>query len=186
MFSDLCSSYGWGAEFLGPNVPDVALIEIVEKRAPQVVALSATMAVGLDHARHVVGEIGRLPNPPRIVLGGDAITQRPSVSGLVGGAIARNVDDGVEIAHKFLRANRPKAILKEYLFALGRRVRDLRLQKGWTQEQLAEGARVTRVCIVAVEGGKQNVSMDIVVRLANALGVAPEGLMADGKESVNS
>jgi DNA-binding XRE family transcriptional regulator len=105
---------------------------------------------------------------------------------LVGGAIARNVGDGVEIAHKFLRANRPKAILKEYLFALGRRVRDLRLQKGWTQEQLAEGARVTRVCIVAVEGGKQNVSMDIVVRLANALGVSPEGLMADGKESVNS
>ena len=96
--------------------------------------------------------------------------------------VARDAVDGLEIALKFLRANRPKVILKEYLLALGRRVRDLRLKKGWTQEQLAEGARVTRVCIVAVEGGKQNVSMDIVIRLANALGVSPEGLMTDGGE----
>jgi transcriptional regulator with XRE-family HTH domain len=56
-------------------------------------------------------------------------------------------------------------------------VRELRTRKGWTQEQLAEVARVTRVCIVAVEGGKQNVSMDIVVRMANALGIRPEGLL---------
>jgi methanogenic corrinoid protein MtbC1/DNA-binding XRE family transcriptional regulator len=182
MFADLCSSYGSSVEFLGPNVPDAALIEIVQKRAPQIVALSATMMPGLDHARHVAGELARLPSPPRLILGGDAITQRPSAAGLFGAAVARDVVDGSEIAHKFLRANRPRAILKEYLLGLGRRVRDLRLQKGWTQEQLAESARVTRVCIVAVEGGKQNVSMDIVIRLANGLGVSPEGLMGDGEE----
>ena len=64
-----------------------------------------------------------------------------------------------------------------------RRVRELRTRKGWTQEQLAEAARVTRVCIVAVEGGKQNVSMDIVVRMANALGIKPEGLLTGEDES---
>jgi DNA-binding XRE family transcriptional regulator len=62
-------------------------------------------------------------------------------------------------------------------------VRHLRLKKGWTQEQLAETAGVTRVCIVAVEGGKQNVSMDIVIRLANALGVLPEHLMIDDDDA---
>ena len=31
---------------------------------------------------------------------------------------------------------------------------------------------MARACIIAVEGGKQNVSMDILVRLANALEVA--------------
>jgi methanogenic corrinoid protein MtbC1/DNA-binding XRE family transcriptional regulator len=184
MFADLCSSHGWTAEFLGPDVPDAALIDIVKKRAPQVLALSATMAAGLEHGRHVVGELCALANPPRIILGGHAIANPPPPPppAFAGGVIARDVVDGLDIALKFLRANRPKVILKEYLLALGRRVRDLRLKKGWTQEQLAEGARVTRVCIVAVEGGKQNVSMDIVIRLANALGVTPEGLMADQDE----
>jgi transcriptional regulator with XRE-family HTH domain len=61
---------------------------------------------------------------------------------------------------------------------LARRVRELRTRRGWTQEQLAEATKVTRVCIVAIEGSKQNVSMDILVRLANALNVAPEHLLS--------
>ena len=61
---------------------------------------------------------------------------------------------------------------------MGRRVRDLRQQAGWTQEQLAKATRLTRAYIVAVEGGKQNVSMDVVIRVANGLGVAPDQLLA--------
>jgi methanogenic corrinoid protein MtbC1/DNA-binding XRE family transcriptional regulator len=180
MFADLCLSHGWAVEFLGPDVPANALIDIAKKRAPQVVALSATMAQSIDSARRTVRALATLPSPPRIILGGQAIASRsPAQSFGPACAIAADAVDGVEIALKFLRANRPKAILKEYLLALGRRIRDLRLRKGWTQEQLAEGAKVTRVCIVAVEGGKQNVSMDIVIRVANALGVSPEGLMTD-------
>jgi hypothetical protein len=37
--------------------------------------------------------------------------------------VARNAVGGLEIALKFLRAHRPKVILKEYLLALGRRAR---------------------------------------------------------------
>ena len=183
MFADLCLTHGWSAEFLGPDVPGDALIDIVKNRGPQVVALSATMAPGAEHARRLIGALSALANPPRIILGGQAIVNRPPSQPFGAGCVvARDAVDGAEIALKILRANRPKAILKEYLFALGRRVRDLRLKQGWTQEQLAEAARVTRVCIVAVEGGKQNVSMDIVIRLANALGVSPAGLMTDGDE----
>jgi len=182
MFADLCSSHGWTTEFLGPNVPDEALIDFAKKRPPEGVALSATMAPGLEHLRHVVDALLALAHPPRIIMGGHAIANRASAQAFAGGVIARDIGDGLDIAIKFLRANRPKVILKEYLSALGGRVRDLRLKKGWTQEQLADGARVTRVCIVAVEGGKQNVSMNIVIRLANALGVSPEGLLTDERE----
>jgi len=186
MFADICLTRGWSAEFLGPDVPDEALIVMVKQRAPHVVALSVTMAPGADHAWRLIRALSALANPPRIILGGQAMTGRAAPPALPKGAvtIARDLVDGTEIALKFLRANHPKVVLKEYLLGLGRRVRDLRLKKGWTQEQLAEGARVTRVCIVAVEGGKQNVSMDIVIRLANALGVSPETLMADDAESV--
>lgn len=179
MFADLCLSHGWSAEFLGPDVPDAALLEIVRKREPQVVALSVTMTSGVEHLRRVARSIAVLPKPPKIILGGKAMTGAAPQSFGTACVIARDAANGVEIALKFLRANRPKAVLKEYLTALGRRVREFRLKKAWTQEQLAAGARVTRVCIVAVEGGKQNVSMDIVLRLANALGVSPQELITD-------
>jgi len=183
MFADLCLTHGWSVEFLGPDVPGDALIDMVKNRGPQVVALSATMAPGAEHAWRLIGALSALTNPPRIILGGQAIANRPPAQPFGAGCVvARDAVDGAEIALKILRANRPKAILKDYLFALGRRVRELRLKQGWTQEQLAEAAWVTRVCIVAVEGGKQNVSMDIVIRLANALGVPPAGLMTDGDE----
>ena len=184
MFADLCLSHGWSAEFLGPDVPDDALVDIVKKRNPQVVALSATMTAGVEHVRSLVRALADLANAPRIIVGGHAIVEhaarQPFGAGCV---IARDVIDGLDYAQQFLRAHRPKVVLKEYLSALGRRIRDLRLKKGWTQEQLAEGARVTRVCIVAVEGGKQNVSMDIVIRLANALGISPEGLMSHDRDA---
>ena len=182
MFADLCLSHGWSAEFLGSDVPNDALIDAVKKRAPHAVALSATMEQGLPHVGRLTRELGALAPAPRIILGGQAIGAHAVTAAAVQrstAAVAHDAVSGLEIALKFLRANRPKVILKEYLVALGRRVRDLRSKKGWTQEHLADAARVTRVCIVAIEGGKQNVSMDIVVRLANALGVAPETLMAD-------
>jgi len=95
--------------------------------------------------------------------------------------IAKNLLSGIALIGVLLRAHRPKSVLKEYQIVLARRVRDLRTQRGWTQEHLAEVTQVTRACINAVEGGKQNVSMDILVRMANALEVAPEKLLsADG------
>lgn len=180
MFADLCLSHGWSAEFLGADVPNDALVDMVKRRNPQVVALSATMAVGAEHASVLVRALSGLASPPRVILGGHAISERAATQPFGPGCVvARDVIEGLDFAQQFLRVHRPKVVLKEYLSALGRRIRDLRLKKGWTQEQLAEGARVTRVCIVAVEGGKQNVSMDIVVRLANALGVSPEILLSD-------
>jgi DNA-binding XRE family transcriptional regulator len=91
--------------------------------------------------------------------------------------IATDILRGIDLAKTLLQQDRPKAVLREYLLALGRRVRELRNQKAWTQEQLADASRVARACIVAVEGGRQNVSMDIVVRIANALEIPPERLL---------
>lgn len=184
MFADLCLSHGWSAEFLGPDVPGDALLDMIKRRGPQVVALSATMPAGAERARGLVQGLAALNNAPRVILGGQAMVERAATQPFGSHCvIARDALEGVECALRFLRANRPKVILKEYLSALGVRVRDLRLQKGWTQEQLADSARVTRVCIVAVEGGKQNVSVDIVIRLANALGVSPEALMSEERQA---
>jgi methanogenic corrinoid protein MtbC1/DNA-binding XRE family transcriptional regulator len=177
MVADLLDIEGWPVDFLGADVPTPALIETIKIRRPHLVALSVRTSGGLDHARRVVGELRTMTDEPKILLGGQAMTRNEWPSDATC-AVARNAVEGVQLAGKLLKAGRPKAVLKEYLIGLGRRVRDLRNKKGWTQEQLAESARLTRVSIVAVEGGKQNVSMDVVLRLANSLGTSPEDLLS--------
>jgi DNA-binding XRE family transcriptional regulator len=179
MVADLCLARGWNVDFLGPNVPNDAVIEMIKARHPQVLALSVTMGDGLAKARALIEAIERLAPTLGVVTGGQGAANRDDGRALGRhGEIARDAFGGVAAIGKLLRADRPGAALKEYQLVLARRVRDLRTQKGWTQEHLAEATRVTRVCIVAVEGGKQNVSMDILVRLSNALGVAPERLLS--------
>jgi XRE family transcriptional regulator, regulator of sulfur utilization len=55
--------------------------------------------------------------------------------------------------------------------ALGRRVRQLRDRKGWTQEDLAGHAQIQRTYLAEIELGKRNPT---VQKLANAfhLGIA--------------
>jgi DNA-binding XRE family transcriptional regulator/methylmalonyl-CoA mutase cobalamin-binding subunit len=177
MVADLFLIKGWSVDFLGPDVPTAALFDTIKLRQPQLVGLSVRTKQGIEYARELVEELSTLTDMPKILLGGQAIAagEWPQDGRC---AAARDAIDGLDLAAKLLHADRPKAVLKEYLSGLGRGVRDLRSKKGWTQEQLAESTRLTRASIVAVEGGKQNVSVDVVIRLANALGISPEGLLS--------
>jgi methanogenic corrinoid protein MtbC1/DNA-binding XRE family transcriptional regulator len=177
MAADLFQMEGWQVDFLGPDVPTASLIEIVSARRPNLLALSATLQSNLRRTRALINKVKRLPDAPYIIVGGQAALGDKSENKLQGIETAINVIEGVRLAKKILAPDRPKAILSDYLRELGRRVRDLRQKAGWTQEQLAKATRLTRAYIVAVEGGKQNVSMDVVIRVANGLGVAPDQLL---------
>src|SRR5882672_2286953 len=175
MAADLFQMEGWQVDFLGPDVPTAALIEIVSARRPNLLALSTTLQSNLRRTRALIKKIRKLPAVPYIIVGGRATLGDNSGKNKIQGIeTAANVIEGVTLAKKILAPDRPKAILSDYLKELGRRVRDLRQQAGWTQEQLAKATRLTRAYIVAVEGGKQNVSMDVVIRVANGLGVPPD------------
>ncbi|MEI2713641.1 MAG: helix-turn-helix transcriptional regulator [Nocardioides sp.] len=54
--------------------------------------------------------------------------------------------------------------------AFGDRVRELRLDRGLSQEQLAELADLHRTYVGSVERGERNVSLDAITALAEALG----------------
>ena len=179
MTADLCLAEGWNVDFVGANIPNKALIEVVDNRRPQILGLSITMDHGLAMADATIKTLERIAPSLPIVIGGQGVQgngANPSWESRC--QIAHDVVQGVAIIGRLLRSVQPGAVLKEYQLVLARRVRELRTHKGWTQERLADASSVTRVCIVAVEGGKQNVSMDILVRLANALGVAPESLLS--------
>ncbi|AJP74174.1 hypothetical protein TS85_01010 [Sphingomonas hengshuiensis] len=61
----------------------------------------------------------------------------------------------------------------------GRNVRSARREKGWTQEQLAFEADVKRSYLSEIESGKRNPTLDIVEKIAVALGVKPGALLEE-------
>jgi len=58
----------------------------------------------------------------------------------------------------------------------GKQVRNLRRDRGWSQEDLADNSGVHRTYIGAIERGEQNVSIDNIIKLAKALSVSLEQL----------
>ncbi|EIU07029.1 putative transcriptional regulator [Mycobacteroides abscessus 5S-0421] len=54
---------------------------------------------------------------------------------------------------------------------MGARVRDLRIERGMTQEQLALDSGVTRNVLIDVEHGKRGLLYERLFDLAEALGV---------------
>ena len=65
----------------------------------------------------------------------------------------------------------------------GRRVRQLRTEKGWSQEELADRADLHRTYIGSVERGEQNISLANIERLAATLRVSLAELFAPFAET---
>ena len=61
--------------------------------------------------------------------------------------------------------------------AIGVRVRQQRQSRGWTLDQLAETARVSRRMVVNVEQGAVNPSVGTLLRISDALGVGLPALV---------
>ena len=61
----------------------------------------------------------------------------------------------------------------------GVRLRQLRDERGYSQEELAERAGLHRNYVGGVERGERNVALENIVKLAKALSVKPGDLFAD-------
>lgn len=57
-----------------------------------------------------------------------------------------------------------------YQEAIGRVVERLRIEKGWTQAQLAKAVKTSQSAIHRIEKGNQNISLDLTKKLSAALG----------------
>lgn len=57
---------------------------------------------------------------------------------------------------------------------LGERIKRLRTEQGFTQEQLAERVGITKSNICNIEAGKYSVGFDILIKIATALGTKLE------------
>ena len=59
----------------------------------------------------------------------------------------------------------------------GKLVREQRLAKNWSQEELAAAAQLDRTYIGGVERGERNISLLNIVKIATALEVNPRDLL---------
>lgn len=63
--------------------------------------------------------------------------------------------------------------------ALARNLRDLRGERGLSQEELADRAGLHRTFVGAVERCERNISLDNIGKLADALGVSASVLLGE-------
>lgn len=63
--------------------------------------------------------------------------------------------------------------------ALGTKIRESRLQKGWTQEVLAEKADIGVIYLGEIERGLKMPSMNVFIRLVTALDVSADYVLRD-------
>lgn len=69
---------------------------------------------------------------------------------------------------------------------LGHRIAELRSRRGWTQKKLAEQAGLSTPFLSEIENDKRNVSADVLLRIADALGASLDYLMrGERKDSVD-
>jgi len=61
---------------------------------------------------------------------------------------------------------------------IGSRIRLYRIQRGFSQEELAERARLSRVYVGYIERGERVLSVESLVNIANALNVSSDELLS--------
>ncbi|MCC5629574.1 helix-turn-helix domain-containing protein [Nostoc sphaeroides] len=67
----------------------------------------------------------------------------------------------------------------EILDKFGKQVRDARLQRGLSQEELAEKAELHRTYIGMIERGEKNITLINIGKIAKALAIAIDELLKD-------
>jgi methanogenic corrinoid protein MtbC1/DNA-binding XRE family transcriptional regulator len=183
--ADFLSMDGWEVDFLGANLPTADLVDFVRRRAPDLVALSATLPEHLPALARAISALRALPRPPRVLAGGAALSAEGQARAHGADADGRDALAAVQEARRlFADAAAPRS-LPAYLKALGERVQSLRKGRRWSQQELADAAGLDRTYISAVEHGKQNVTLGAIMKLADALKVPVDGLLtgSEGPET---
>ena len=178
--ADFLAMDGWDVDFLGSGTPAADLAEFVRNRDADVLAISATLPEFLPNVAAAVEAIRKLrPDSPRILLGGNALNhtaQDPSRLGC--DATTHNIPDAVRQARHLIGLAERKLTLDEQLALLGRRINAERTSRRMTQQELADASGLERTYISLIENGRQNLTIEAALKIANALDIQPSDLLA--------
>lgn len=170
IFSDLLYFDGWNTDFLGAGTPARDLGGLVGERKPDLVALSAT----LDSSWHVLEEcIESVRSAHRstfIVIGGAAVLAAPEKSAsLNANMIATSAAEAVLNIGVQFDVKGATIPLELILQKVGKQIKGKRIDRGWSQQQLAEAAGLDRTYLSGVEHGRQNLTLGAIKKIGDAL-----------------
>lgn len=177
IFAVLLAWRGWSVDFLGEGPPQEDLLRFVRERRPLLVSLSATMGEGLEATRSTCWALRGLEPAPRILLGGSAVAGL-SPESVGADAIASDARQGLEMAERLV-GEALRRDLPDYLATVGTRIRERRLELGRSQAELALLAGLARPHLVAIERGRQNITLEAAMKIAGALDLSMSELLAD-------
>lgn len=169
MVADLLHMDGWNVADLGQNNPTDDLVELVEDRQPDLVVLSLSSPTRIGAASSASKKLKALDRAPAVFVGGTGISRAGQDQIAAADFVSSNPLEAVRAARQLLNPNRERVPLEAHLSAIGRRILELRKERGWSQQELAARASLDRTYISTVEHGKQNITIGAAVKIADAL-----------------
>ena len=169
---------GWEVDFLGADIPTDHLVPYARARGANLVCVSVSLTSLVATAQHLVAELRKLPEPPKILLGGAAFIGHPELAQSVqADAFTLDPQEAVTLARQVCGLLNPENALAVFLRKLGQSVHEYRKLRGMSQQELADSSDLDRAYISAVEHGKQNISVGAIAKLAKAMNLSIEELL---------
>jgi methanogenic corrinoid protein MtbC1/DNA-binding XRE family transcriptional regulator len=169
---------GWEVDFLGANIPTDHLVPYAKARGANLVCISVSLTSLVPVAQDVVAQLKKLPEPPKVLLGGAAFVNQPALAELVrADAFSNDPQEAVLTARQLCGILNPENALAMFLRKLGHSIHEYRKLRGFSQQELATSSDLDRAYISAVEHGKQNISIGAIAKLAKALNLSIEELL---------
>ena len=181
MFSDFLTWDGWKCDFLGQDSPPETIANWIGKVNPEVVGLSIVMGEHFDNLLETIEQIQSINQECQIIVGG-ILTDYHKIKLNENGInnIFSNPIEALDwIRSKFLQRNH-SLLVEEYLLTVGRRIKQIRNTLGINQQELADKSDLDRTYISAVENGRQNISLSVTLRIAQALNTSVEKITNQG------
>ena len=180
MIADFLHMDGWDVDFLGSGTPAGDLVDFAQSRGADLVALSSTLPEFLPNVEAVADRIHRLPpTRPKLLLGGGALEMTNEDAEIFGcDAVASNILEAVSVARSLVGLTQAKPTLEEQLASIGRKINATRTSRKMTQQQLADASGLERTYISLIENGRQNLTIEAALKIANALEVSTSDLLS--------
>ncbi len=170
MVADLLALDGWDVHVL-TNVPPGEFAAHAATLAPDLVVLSVVLDATVPATQETIGLLrGRLPGVP-ILVGG------PAGQVVAADAVAADAREARRLARHLAGAPAEAHPLEALLRRVGQQAQVARRARGWSQQQLAEASGVDRAYLSGLENGRQNPTLGILLKVAEALEVSVETLM---------
>ena len=181
MFADFLTWDGWKCDFLGQDTPPGTISDWVANVNPSIVGLSICIGDHFDNLVDTINQIRSNNQQNQIVVGGilsDDQKKRLNEMDVIN--IFSNPIEALDwIRPKFLQRSQ-SLLVEEYLLTVGKRIKQIRNAAGFNQQELADKSNLDRTYISAVENGRQNISLSVTLRIAQALNTSVEKITNQG------